>query len=84
MVRTAERKLIRVPGVGPARLLAFDLAKDPRERSNLATSDPETAALRRQLVAWQEAVRKNAPERLPPAKLGARTRQALQALGYLN
>ncbi len=57
MIRNDRYKLIEYPAVGQTQL--FDLAEDPAERTNLASSAEHAqrlAALRRRLRDWQQQV----------------------------
>jgi arylsulfatase A-like enzyme len=61
----------------------YDLAADPLETRNLATSRPdEVRRLRRELLRWAEAVGKGA--RAPEEAEDADAERALKALGYAN
>lgn len=75
-------KLIRELGGGQSHL--YDLAKDPGERNDLATQEPERAAeMAQSLEVWQASF----PWRFEAATispLSVEQRQALEGMGYLR
>jgi arylsulfatase A-like enzyme len=79
-VRLGDWKLILGPEEGTRQL--FDVARDPRERRNLAAEQPERAAeLERRIAEWraQHARAETAPEAISPEDL-----ERLRALGYVQ
>lgn len=81
-IRTREWKLIRNEAAGSFEL--YDLAKDPRERKNLADARPEVRdRLDRALAGWKGARRTLTADQRP-VQLDPREREKLRALGYLG
>jgi arylsulfatase A-like enzyme len=79
-IRLGDWKLISGPDEG-TRLL-FDVARDPRERRNLAAEQPERAAeLESRLAGWraEHGRAETAPEAVSEADL-----ERLRALGYVQ
>jgi arylsulfatase A-like enzyme len=79
-VRLGDWKLILGPEEG-TRLL-FDVARDPRERRDLAVQEPERAAeLERVIAAWraEHTGKESAPEAISEQDL-----ERLRALGYVE
>lgn len=70
---------------GPETVELYDLAKDPGERANLATADPEKAQeLRDEAISWLEQCRASAAGAIEVKELDERTKQQLRAIGYFN
>jgi arylsulfatase A-like enzyme len=79
-VRLGDWKLILGPEEGTRQL--FDVARDPRERRDLAAEQPERAAeLERRIAEWraQHTRAETAPEAISPEDL-----ERLRALGYVQ
>jgi arylsulfatase A-like enzyme len=79
-VRLGDWKLILGPEEGTRQL--FDVARDPRERRDLAAEQPERAAeLERRIADWrrQHTRQETAPEAISPEDL-----ERLRALGYVQ
>jgi arylsulfatase A-like enzyme len=79
-VRIGDFKLIVGPDEGTRQL--FDVARDPRERRNLAAEQPERAAQLEQRIAdWRSRYTRDetAPEAISPEDM-----ERLRALGYVQ
>jgi uncharacterized sulfatase len=78
-VRLGDWKLIVGPEEG-TRLL-FDVARDPRERTDLAARDPERAAeLERRISDWRA---QHTRAEAAPAAISDEDLERLRALGYV-
>jgi arylsulfatase A-like enzyme len=78
-IRVGDWKLILGPEEGTRQL--FDVARDPRERRDVAAEEPERAAeLERRIADWraQHTREETAPEAISPEDL-----ERLRALGYV-
>ena len=81
MARSRSAKLIRIPEPLGTRRLRFDLTRDPLETSPLSTPLPD---LDQALEDWRQSLPKLHGRHSQPVTLGASTRKALSALGYIN
>jgi hypothetical protein len=65
------------------RLHVFDLARDPRERRDLASDGQEPSE---ELATWLHTVRQGlrAASDIPPPEMDAESEEHLRALGYIN
>ncbi len=82
-IRRGNWKFVRRGGKGDQRAI-YDLARDPRERSNRAGDEPERAErLERELDGWMRA---HPPFTAPLSDqpLGEKEIKELRSLGYLN
>jgi arylsulfatase A-like enzyme len=84
MVRSDDRKLIRIPKEAGPTWELYDLARDPKELRNVYRFE-EAAPLAGALRDWMNAIGSDRPrEAEPPRPLGRSTREALKELGYLD
>ncbi len=81
MARSSVAKLIRIPEPLDTRWLLFDLTRDPLETSPLDEPRPD---LEQALERWRRSLPKLHGRASAPVTLGAQTRKALDALGYIN
>jgi len=83
-LRTGSRKLIHIDGGPDGGLwLEYDLARDPRERTNLATTEPDPE-LRRLLEEMRTAAGAFLGERAGDVELEGDVADTLRALGYIG